>query len=78
MALVGLPGVDDHSEISIFLSNKENAHQRPDTQSEGHESLVGQRPEEADSELTIAAKGVVPVWPEKPIIGVYVGEFFIR
>ena len=77
VALVGLPGVNDHPEISVFLSNKENADQRPDPQAEGQESSVSQRPEEAEPELTIAAESDVPVRSEKPIIGMDVGELLI-
>ena len=77
MALVGLPGIDDHPEVSVLLPNKEDADQRSDSQAEGQESSVGQRPKEAEPELTIAAETDVPVGSQKSIIGMNVGELFI-
>ena len=52
MALVGLPGIDDHAYEVVLSFEEEDTHERPDSQSEGHEARSCQSSDELDHGCT--------------------------
>ena len=77
MTLVGLPRVDDHSEVSILLPDEKDPDQRPDSQAKGQQASVSQCLEESNTELPVTAEGNVPVGSDEALICMNVGKLFV-
>ena len=78
MTLVGLAGVDDHSnESSLFLDEKD-PNFGPDPKSVGEHASAGKRSKELQSNRPLGPESAIPVRPSEALTAMDMFEFFLR